>query len=186
MTSIAIRLDEDEVLHAYSVARLKSELYDLLNKTNGRAAYPNHPQGHFVGRLGEVACYKWLKSEGLTPQPNFMLEKNDVADITLFRTGLRIEVKSWRVSDYSDLGRAVSLKQLSAMMSRCDVLMWCAVGVREYKLYPEVIVQIAGWSYMDDFQNAQGVKVGSSESAQIGRKDVKGMGIFPKRALVAV
>jgi hypothetical protein len=166
-----ITFDYPQVLYAYKAAGAKARYFrKLLKKT---ALYPNHPQGHFVGRLGEMAAYRWFKENGLGPKANFHFERNDLPDIDLYRTKQRVEVKSWRAFQFDELGCAVHLGQFARIMEKADVLVWASVKVERYERYDTVDVELAGWNYVDDLQEARPVNLGGFENIQLPRAQVR-------------
>jgi hypothetical protein len=88
-----------------------------------RGHYRNSYSSHYVGKIGELAAFIWLRDAGLNPVLNVIDPKADkLCDI---ETDVgRIEVKTWKEKHWDDLGRAITVSQLSSIQKKADVVLW--------------------------------------------------------------
>lgn len=169
-----IVLDARDVKAAYDAAAKKAAQY----KDNTGASYPNTERGHFVGRLGEEAAYRWLMKHHYQAVANFV-NGDRGADI-LLRTGLTIEVKSFQAGQFDRWGRCVSMKQLPRVLTK-DTIIWMSVGVDSYQLYDWVPCWVMGWNWTDDLQNARPT-FDQFQNVQLDPHLLRHESGFPKRA----
>ena len=98
-----------------------SDAKQLAEETYGRykahqGHYRNLPRNHLLGKLSEFAVEKWLRSEGLDPDPAYRDPARDrESDLQL--TGEGIEVKTWRPDTWDDMGRCVTPGQAPGIAS---------------------------------------------------------------------
>ena len=100
---------------------------------------------HFRGKLGEVACEQWAISAGIPCEPIFR-DNNRMQAADLHFGGLnshRIEVKTWNVKHWQNLGRCVSVKQMPGIRAKADAVIWC---VTPDSIASVTTVEIVGWN----------------------------------------
>ena len=112
--------------------------------------YRNQWTSHLVGRLGEAAAERFLHSRGLTVQAHFRFpEREAMCDIEL--PAMRLDVKTWSVAFWNDLGRCVAVNQLPVLERKADCVLWCVL--HENAAQPKDAwlakqrVRVAVWGY---------------------------------------
>jgi hypothetical protein len=123
---------------------------ELATKTQGLFAgrtghYQNTWNSHFRGKLGEIACARWLENNSVSIERLFEhLGRTQQADIQLSPPWDKfIEIKTWDDSYWNDLGRCVPIAQIPELSTKADLVLWCT---SPSKLNGEVTVTIAGWN----------------------------------------
>jgi hypothetical protein len=111
--------------------------------------YPNRLKSHVLGKLGEVGVEIWLRSQGYEVDPAFR-DLTRQAEADLIVTAHRLEVKSWDVSTWDDMGRCIRPTQVQALTRKADSIIWTVVD----RTSEDVRVVIQGWSSMADVQAA--------------------------------
>lgn len=140
MPPVVVELTEDEV----------GEAKDMAAATYGRYAgqagyYRNLPRSHLLGKLGEVAVERWLRSEGLEPDPAYRDPARDTEPDFLLN-GQGVEVKTWRPDTWNEWGRCVTPAQASGIARKSRAIVW---AVAEDEDDP-VTVELVGWSTPQD------------------------------------
>lgn len=113
------------------------------------AHYANQPRTHFIGRLGEIAYWRWLTGQSVECQAWFLDEWQEArCDIETWEPRVRIEVKTWTVSFWRDLGRCVAAGQLAGVQRKADIIAWAVVRlpVEDWQQAQTADVTLAGWS----------------------------------------
>jgi hypothetical protein len=130
------------------------QAHELATKTLGHFAgrtghYQNTWNSHFRGKLGEIACAKWLESNSVSIERLFEdLDRTQEVDIQLSPPLDKfIEIKTWDDSYWNDLGRCVPVAQIPQLSTKADLVLWCT---SPFKLSGDVTVTIAGWNSVDD------------------------------------
>jgi hypothetical protein len=99
---------------------------------------------HLVGSLGQVAVEQWAKESGIHEESLFRdpkrVAESDV--VVRGRSDVRVEVKTWTLDFWSDLGRCVAVGQMAAVEKKADVIVWAILDDRG--AIPVVVLR--GWS----------------------------------------
>ncbi len=128
--------------------------------------YNNTFNSHLRGKIGEIACAKWLLSRGLDVEPLFEdPDELSAADLIVKnkRHG-RIEVKSWDERWWSKLGRCIAVNQLSNLRAKADLVVWCVCPT---KIEPGISVRLKGFSLISDIANAPRRNTGPVNARQV-------------------
>lgn len=140
MAPILIVLTPEEVADAKAMA---AETFARYRAQSGH--YRNLERSHLVGKLGEVAVEKWLRSEGFDPDPAYRDQARDrEPDILIREQG--VEVKTWRPETWDKWGRCVTPAQARGMQKKSDAIVW---AVADDEAEP-VTVELVGWSTLED------------------------------------
>jgi hypothetical protein len=122
-----------------------------------RGHYRNSYSSHFVGKIGELTAFIWLREAGLNPVLNVIDPKADkLCDIDT-DVG-RIEVKTWNEKYWDDLGRAITVSQLSSIQKKADVVLWCVANDVEAD---EPMVAIKGWNAVSEIDMKEPLMTGA-------------------------
>ena len=146
-------LSKDHKNIALSLAEMTSTAF-----ANQRGHYFNNPRSHLVGRLGEFAAFHWFKDHHFAPQ---LSSQNRECDI--YTKAGRCEVKTWSRKHWADLGRSVSVTQLSSIKKKADFILWC---IAEDVDQVEPQIEIRGWSKVETIE-ANTPKMTGKEGRQI-------------------
>jgi hypothetical protein len=126
------------------------EAQDMAAATHGRYAgqaghYRNLARSHLLGKLGEVAVEKWLRSAGLQPDAAYRDPTRD-REPDLLLNGDGVEVKTWRPDTWDEWGRCVTPAQASGVARKSRAIVW---AVARDEADP-VTVELVGWSTPED------------------------------------
>ncbi len=125
--------------------------------------YNNHFDSHFKGKLGELAVEKYLNEKGYDLDSHFrFLERENLSDLVIklkkYTNICRIEVKTWNVKYWTELGRCIAVNQYPDLKKKADLILWCTVDVDKMepliKSPSTVPVMIMGWSKVEEIGNA--------------------------------
>ena len=152
-----IILTTEQVNEAYKLAKRSFERWQ---KAPGY--YTNKFRSHYIGKLGEFAVEKLLKTMELTIIPYFRDEqKEQLCDIVvnyLDQEPIKIEIKTWTKSYWTDLGRCISVGQLPTLQRKCNTILWCVVTEPIPLIDPTIIssfcVDVNCWSSILDVEKA--------------------------------
>lgn len=103
--------------------------------------YPNTPESHLVGKMGEIAAAKLYYMAGVDIRPMFKFNRFDTPDIIVNDVG--VEVKCWSLHNFARLGRAVTVGQYPKLKERSFIVIWAAV-------LDTHSVDLCGWNYISD------------------------------------
>ncbi len=138
--SAFVELTPDESSVATRLAEATHQRYSAAS-----GHYRNLPRSHLVGKLGESAVEKWLRSERFDPDPAYRdPEREREPDLLVERCGLA--VKCWRPDTWASMGRCVVPAQMPSMQKKIQAIVW---GIVEDERQP-VRVELAGWSTPDE------------------------------------
>jgi hypothetical protein len=122
--------------------------------------YNNRLNSHFKGKLGEMAVEKFLLDQKLKLDSHFCFaDRENLADLVVkingYKKVLRLEVKTWSLNYWQDLGRCVAVEQYPVIKKKADRIVWCLVDLQNILDSPiPVKVLLAGWSKIEDILNA--------------------------------
>jgi hypothetical protein len=118
--------------------------------------YSNKLEIHLVGKLGESGVEKWLKSEGFDPDaPCRDLARETGPDFLVNEIG--IEMKTWHVDTWFELGRCIRPGQMGGIQEKCAVVVW---GIVDDEPDP-IRVELAGWSTPDEVAETEVRRTGA-------------------------
>lgn len=143
-----IKLNRQETVEAYELAG-----QSIARWMNISGHYNNRIRSHFIGRLGEFACNKALKLAGFDTICHFCElcdeDKCDISVISSLGTNFRIEVKTWALEYWNDLGRCIAVNQYSRLLAKSDVIVFCIVEdpipIIKQKEFDECLVSVNYW-----------------------------------------
>jgi hypothetical protein len=138
--SAFVELAPEESSLATSLAEATHQRY-----SGASGHYRNLPRSHLLGKLGETAVEKWLRSEGFDPDPAYRDPERE-REPDLLVDGRGIEVKCWRPDTWTEMGRCVTPAQMPGMQKKIQSIVW---GIVEDEREP-VGVELAGWSTPDE------------------------------------
>ena len=154
---------------------------------NEQGYYDNRLNSHFKGKLGELAVEKFLLDKKLKLDSHFRFaDREKLADLVVkvrgYRKVIRVEVKTWSVNYWQELGRCIAVDQVPDLKKKADVIFWCLTDVQEVAEVP-VKIMLAGWSKMEDVLNAPikltGLdKMRKVSNYQLAESDLRDMGSF--------
>jgi hypothetical protein len=169
--AVLVSLTEDEVAEA---KRLADATYALFKSRRGY--YPNTPGSHLKGKLGEVAVAKWATALGFEVRPLFRdISLTSREDVVI--GSVRVEVKTWDHTTWTDMGRCVTPGQLRGLRGKADAIIWCSVDGSDVTLH--------GWSTVDDV-GAQPVTMTGPEHRLIPNHQVPAGLVRPLEDLLAL
>jgi hypothetical protein len=150
-----IELTTQDVQWAAETARSS-----LARWENQRGYYNNRLNSHFKGKLGELAVEKFLLDKKLKLDSHFRFpDRENLADIVVkirgYKKILRLEVKTWSMDYWHDLGRCISVDQFPDLKKKADLVIWCVTDADEVVDSPAPVkVTLVGWSRMDEIAKA--------------------------------
>ena len=116
-----IQLEPDDIFAANELA---DGTYQKYKDHPGH--YRNLLSSHIIGKLGEMAAYKYFKQNHKDVTPHFLYEEQDqLCDITV--DGIRWDIKTWNTKYWAFWGRAVSVNQLQLLVNKADKILWTSV-----------------------------------------------------------
>ena len=122
-----------------------------------RGHYRNSYSSHFVGKIGELAAFIWLREAGLNPVLNVIDPRADKLCDIQSDVG-RIEVKTWKEKHWDELGRAITVSQLSSIQKKADVVLWVVAKDVEAE---ELHVAIKGWNAVSELDMKEPLMTGA-------------------------
>lgn len=121
--------------------------------------YNNTFNSHTLGRFGEIAIESLFHSAGYAVKSHF----RDLASLKLCDVEvvgpvpyLRLEVKTWGVGNWKDLGRCIQVGQIMKIEQTADAIVWCTVPLLSLRSAAdlahreELIVDVVGLSLVRD------------------------------------
>lgn len=150
-----VELTVTEVQWAIETARESFERWK-----SQKGYYNNRLNSHFKGKIGEIATEKFLMNRNFKLDSHFRFpERENLADIVVkikgYKRIARIEVKTWSVNYWKELGRCIAVDQVSDLKKKSDVIIWCLTNIQEIPKTPTSIkMSINGWSTITDVENA--------------------------------
>lgn len=150
MSSPVVELTEDEVEHATGLAQATHRRY-----RNQQGHYRNLARSHLLGKLSEIGTEKWLRSEGLDPDPAYRdPARAGEPDLLLVEQGL--EVKTWRPETWDAWGRCVTPAQAAGIAKKASAIIWT---VTDDEGDPPTVT-VVGWSTPEDIVATDPVPTG--------------------------
>jgi hypothetical protein len=150
-----IELSIADVRWAAETARASFERWE-----SQQGYYNNRLNSHFKGKLGEIAVEKFLLDQKLKLDSHFRFaDRENLADLVVKINGYkkiaRLEVKTWSLNYWQDLGRCIAVDQYTVIKKKADVIIWCLLDEKQILDASALVkVLLAGWSKMDEVLNA--------------------------------
>jgi len=150
-----IELPVADVQWAADTARASFERWE-----SQQGYYNNRLNSHFKGKLGEIAVEKFLLDQKLKLDSHFRFaDRENLADLVVKIKGhnkiARLEVKTWSLNYWQDLGRCIAVDQYPDMKKKADVIVWCLLDEKQIlDASTPVKVILAGWSKIDEVLKA--------------------------------
>ncbi|AUS02689.1 hypothetical protein NVP2275O_108 [Vibrio phage 2.275.O._10N.286.54.E11] len=175
--SMSIDIAQDHILYQVQQAdidlatKLAEESYNKYSKLVIKKKSPyhqNNPKSHLVGKIGEVAAgnafmeLKQMLGWTYTIDQVYLDPARDSScDIVI--NNVRIEIKTWRPSDWSKYGACVAERQAVKMAKKADVVVYGTYNncTNEYEL--------KGWNSMKDIMNVTPQLTGPSGKQVLNR-----------------
>jgi len=177
--NFVVQITDDELRDA---ATLAAQTLAVFARMPGH--YSNTINSHLRGKLGEIACARWLTTNGVRVDPIFRdTSKIKDCDIIAARdTSLRLDVKTWDQTYWDEMGRCVAANQLSKLRAKADGILWC---VSSPKLTSGVVVKLAGWSPIADIEISPRRMTGPKGRRQVDNFQVDNNKMRPLSELLA-
>lgn len=144
---VAITLKRDALLEAATLAAAT-----IARWKGSPGYYPNTLHSHRMGKLGELACERWLTTEGVSVDPAFR-DPDREGEADLLTPGARLEVKTWSERYWATMGRCVRPPQLPTLVDKADRIAWPYADERPVG---SADITIAGWSFVADIAELLG------------------------------
>jgi len=150
-----IELPVADVQWAADTARASFERWE-----SQQGYYNNRLNSHFKGKLGEIAVETFLLDQKLKLDSHFRFaDREKLADLVVKIKGYnkiaRLEVKTWSLNYWQDLGRCIAVDQYPDMKKKADVIVWCLLDEKQIlDASTPVKVILAGWSKIDEVLKA--------------------------------
>lgn len=126
---------------------------------------------HLVGSLGQVAVEQWAKESGINVQSLFRdpkrVAESDV--VVRGRSEVRVEVKTWTLDYWPDLGRCVAVDQMADVEKKADVIVWATLD--DTGAIP--VVALRGWSTPKEVATTAPRLTGRGSMAKINNHQVE-------------
>lgn len=177
-----VDLTTAEVLEALKMAEQTFRVF-----ANAPGHYANTVNSHFRGKLGELACSRWLAANGASVEQVFgdaaRMRECDI--IVSGDSCWRLDVKTWDQAYWAELGRCVAAGQLAALRNKADAVLWCT---SPSKLSPErsIHIEIAGWNNIADIETAPRRLTGPRGRRQVDNHQVEPENVRPVSELMTL
>lgn len=163
------------------------EAYGLANATlekfaNTKGHYNNTLNSHLRGKIGELACAEWMANNQIKCTQVFR-DIEQIADVDLVTSTMRLDVKTWDERYWDDLGRCIAVRQLPKLQKKADAVLWC---VTPQKLSPGIAVKIIGWNTIDDVAAAPQRSTGPTGRRQVDNHQVDLLSVRPLEELLLI
>ena len=150
-----IELSVADIQWAADTARASFERWE-----SQQGYYNNRLNSHLKGKLGEIAVEKFLLDQKLKLDSHFRFaDRENLADLVVKIKGYnkiaRLEVKTWSLNYWQDLGRCIAVDQYTVIKKKADVIVWCLLDEKQIlDASTPVKVILAGWSKIEEVVNA--------------------------------
>lgn len=129
--------------------KLAVETYARFSRTKGH--YNNTSNSHLRGKIGEIATSTALQELGFKVEDTYTdLDRMSEADLVV-SGNLRIDVKTWNVEHWNEMGRCISVDQIGKLERKADIIIWC---ISPNILTPGISVSVAGWNQVSEVRQA--------------------------------
>jgi len=154
-TAPEIELSVADVQWAADTARASFERWE-----SQQGYYNNRLNSHFKGKLGEIAVETFLLDQKLKLDSHFRFaDREKLADLVVKIKGYnkiaRLEVKTWSLNYWQELGRCIAVDQYPDMKKKSDMIVWCLLNEKQIlDTSAPIKVILAGWSKIDEVLKA--------------------------------
>ena len=129
--------------------KLAFETFARFSRTKGH--YNNTSNSHLRGKIGEIATSTALQELGFKVEDTYTdLDRMSEADLVV-SGNLRIDVKTWNVEHWNEMGRCISVDQIGKLERKADIIIWC---ISPNILTPGISVSVAGWNQVSEVRQA--------------------------------
>jgi hypothetical protein len=109
--------------------------------------YNNTSNSHLRGKIGEIAASSALEELGMKLENTYTnLDRMSEADIVI-PGKLRIDVKTWNIEHWAEMGRCIAIDQLGKLEKKADIIIWCT---SPNILTPGINVEVVGWNKVSE------------------------------------
>lgn len=128
-----------------------------------KGRYSNTFNSHVLGRFGEIAVESLFASASHSVVPHFRdLASLQLCDVEVLASVPypRLEVKTWGLSNWKDLGRCIHTGQIAKIRSTADAIVWCTVplpylrSAGDLANHKSLVVEFVGFSLPSDVLTA--------------------------------
>jgi hypothetical protein len=159
-----------------------------------KGRYNNTFNSHTLGRFGEIAVASLFQMSGYTISPHY----RDAASLKLCDVEVlgpvpypRLEVKTWGLANWLDLGRCIQVGQIAKITESADAIVWCTVplpylnSANDLSGYSTLDVEFVGFSLPSDITKAPIRLTGRPnrrqvENYQVSQSDLRNpLGLLP-------
>lgn len=146
--STFIRISEKDYADGVAMAQ-----ETLARFENVPGHYSNTLNSHLRGKLGEIAYSHWLESNELSTEPVYRdVSRMREADIIVNGSRIiRLDVKTWDIKYWVEMGRCVAIGQLDKLRAKADGILWC---ISPSELGPEIELELVGWNTISEIEQA--------------------------------
>ena len=129
--------------------KLALETFARFSRTKGH--YNNTSNSHLRGKIGEIATSTALQELGFKVEDTYTdLDRMSEADLVISRN-VRIDVKTWNVEHWNEMGRCISVDQIGKLEKKADIIIWC---ISPNILAAGISVSVAGWNKVSEVRQA--------------------------------
>jgi hypothetical protein len=129
--------------------KLAFETFARFSRTKGH--YNNTSNSHLRGKIGEIATSTALQELGFKVEDTYTdLDRMSEADLVISRN-VRIDVKTWNVEHWNEMGRCISVDQIGKLEKKADIIIWC---ISPNILAAGISVSVAGWNKVSEVRQA--------------------------------
>ena len=119
--------------------------------SNAKGHYNNTSNSHLRGKIGEIAVSTALEKLGFELENTYTdLDRMSEADI-IIPGKLRIDVKTWNIEHWDEMGRCISVDQIGKLEKKADAIVWCT---SPEMLAPGICVEIVGWNKVSEVRQS--------------------------------
>jgi len=147
-----------------------------------RGRYSNTFNSHTLGRFGEIAVAALFEAAGYSVISHY----RDRASLKLCDVEVvgpvpypRLEVKTWGLSNWKDLGRCIHVGQIRKIEQSADAIVWCTVPLPYLRSAVDLAnhqtlrVDLVGFSLPSDVRHAPISLTGRPNTRQVKNYQVR-------------
>jgi len=129
--------------------KLAFETFARFSRTKGH--YNNTSDSHLRGKIGEIATSTALHELRFKVENTYTdLDRMSEADLAI-SGNLRIDVKTWNIEHWNEMGRCMSVDQIGKLEKKADIIVWC---ISPNTLASGISVSVAGWNKVSEVRQA--------------------------------
>ena len=119
--------------------------------SNAKGHYNNTSNSHLRGKIGEIATSTAIQELGFKVENTYTdLDRMSEADLVI-SGNLRIDVKTWNIEHWNEMGRCISVDQIGKLEKKADIIIWC---ISPNILAAGISVSVAGWNKVSEVRQA--------------------------------